>query len=59
MPTQIGNLIFYTVEEVAEKFKVSPATIYSYIKSGKLAAKQFGRRFQIPFSAIEKYWAEV
>ncbi len=55
MPTQIGNLTFYTVEELAEKFKISPATIYGYIRSGALSAKRFGKHFQIEQSHLEKF----
>ncbi|MBI4056892.1 MAG: helix-turn-helix domain-containing protein [Elusimicrobia bacterium] len=59
MSIAIGNLTFYTVEDLAKKFKVSPATIYEYIKSGKLQAKRFGRKYQISQVAIEKYLTEV
>ncbi len=55
MPTQVGESLFYTVEELAKKFKVSPATIYEYIKSGDLPARRFGRKYQIAENALEKF----
>lgn len=55
MPTQMGTLAFYTVEELAEKFKISPATIYGYIRSGTLPAKRFGKHFQIEQGHIEQF----
>ncbi|MBI4052158.1 MAG: helix-turn-helix domain-containing protein [Elusimicrobia bacterium] len=59
MPTEIGKLTFYTVEELSKKFKVSPVTVYEYIKSGKLPAKRFGRKYQISQDTVEKYLTEV
>lgn len=55
MPTEIGSLTFYTVEELATKFKISPATIYGYIHSGALPAKRFGKHFQIEQRHLEKF----
>ena len=55
MPTEIGTLVFYTVEELAAKFKISPHTIYEYIRSGALAAKRFGRQYQIEQGQLEKF----
>ena len=59
MPTEIGTLVFYTVEELAAKFKVSPHTIYEYIRSGKLLAKRFGRQYQISQQSIGKFLTEI
>lgn len=55
MPTELGSLIFYTVDELAEKFKVNPMTIYGYIRSGALPAKRFGKQYQIAQSQIEAF----
>ena len=59
MPTEIGSLVFYTVEELASKFKVSPHTIYEYIRSGRLPAKRFGRQYQISQHGIESFFNEM
>ena len=56
MPTKIGSLLFYTVEELAEKFKANPATIYGYIRSGTLSAKRFGKQYQIEQRQLEKFF---
>lgn len=33
---EVGGDRFYTVEELCQKFKISPVTVYSYIRTGKL-----------------------
>lgn len=38
---------FYLVEELAEKLRVSPMTIYRYIKAGKVNAYKIGKEFRI------------
>lgn len=55
MPTKIGTLVFFTVEELAKTFRVSPHTVYEYIRSGRLPAKRFGRQYQISQQAIERF----
>ena len=55
MPTEIGSITFYTVEELADKFKTSHATIYGYIRAGTLPAKRFGKQYQIAESHVTKF----
>ena len=40
-------LDFYLVDELAEKLRVNPMTIYRYIKAGKLVAYKIGKEFRI------------
>ena len=45
---------YLTVREVAEIFKVTQHTVYSWIKSGDLAAVQVGGTWRIPQSQFER-----
>ena len=38
----MANLTCFTVEEVARRLNKSRATVYGYIRSGKLAAEDYG-----------------
>ena len=41
--TEIQGITFYTVQEVALMLRITPQTVRSYIKEGKLQAKRVGR----------------
>lgn len=43
MPTTIEGIEFYKIPEVAEAFKVTPQTIRTWIKQGKLKSQRIGR----------------
>jgi putative molybdopterin biosynthesis protein len=45
----------YTVREVAEKLRVKSATVYSWIKKGKLAAIRVGRLLRITEEQIDSF----
>lgn len=53
---ELGNLKVYTVDELAQRLDVNPHTIYEYIKSGKLAAKRFGKQYRITQESLEAYF---
>ena len=44
----IEGIQFLTVLEVAQRLDVTPTTIRSYIKQGKLTGKRIGRNILIP-----------
>ena len=44
---------FLTVNETAERYKVSPRTIKRWIDSGELKARRIGRSIRIPVSSLE------
>jgi excisionase family DNA binding protein len=46
---------YFTVEEVAERLKVSHMTIYRWIKAGKLGAYKMGGEFRITERDIERF----
>ncbi|PLS82839.1 MAG: DNA-binding protein [Chloroflexi bacterium] len=46
---------YFTVAELAERFKVSRQAVYDWIKDGRLKAIKIGNRTRIPLSAIESF----
>lgn len=47
--------MYYTVEDIAEKLKLSTETIRRYIRSGDIEVYKFGREFRIDEKAFEKF----
>lgn len=46
---------FFTVEELAEKLKVSEQTIRLWIREGRLEAYKFGRAHRVPAEALQRF----
>ncbi|KKR98814.1 MAG: binding domain protein, excisionase family protein [Candidatus Uhrbacteria bacterium GW2011_GWF2_41_16] len=46
---------FYLVDELAEKLRVNPMTIYRYIKAGKIEAHKIGKEFRITKTEFERF----
>ncbi len=46
---------FYTVEELADKLKVSEQTIRLWIREGRLEAYKFGRAHRVPGPALQRF----
>lgn len=44
---------FYTVDEVADLFRVSKMTVYRMVHAGDIKAIQFGRAFRIPAPVVD------
>jgi excisionase family DNA binding protein len=53
--TELRDLDFMSVREVAERLKVSRMTVHRIIKSGELPAYQIGRLFRISKTDVETY----
>ena len=49
---------FFTVDEVAELFKVTRTTVYEWMRSGELAYVQVGSRRRVTRSAIDAFVKE-
>lgn len=43
MPTIIEGIKFYTIPEAAKALRVTPQTIRTYIKTGRLKSQRIGR----------------
>jgi len=55
---EIEGIKFYTTLEAAKLLKVTPETIRSYIKSGKLKAQRIGRSNLISQNQILRFLGE-
>ena len=49
---------FYTIEELAEKLKVTRQAIHNWIKQGRIESIKIGRSRRIPAAAVERLLAE-
>lgn len=55
MATVIEGIKFYTVPETAEALNVTPQTVRSYIKQGKLKGKRIGRPILITENNLKEF----
>jgi excisionase family DNA binding protein len=49
---------FYLVDELAEKLRVNPMTIYRYIAAGKLTAVKIGKEYRIDRKTFDDFIAK-
>ena len=52
---KIGDTTAYDVQEVAEAFNITTATVRTHIKEGKLKGARFGKRYYMTEQAIKDY----
>ncbi len=50
--TELSDVRFLTVAEVAGLMRVSKMTVYRMVHSGELPAVRFGRSYRVPESAV-------
>ncbi len=46
--------MYFTCEEIAKMFRVTPRTVYNWIRSGKLPAIKIGRDYRITGDSIKQ-----
>lgn len=46
---------YYTVQEIADRFRVTRQAIYNWIDEGRLRAVKVGRALRIPESAVADF----
>ena len=46
---------FYTLQEVADKLKVSYQTVYRWVHSGQLVGHKFGTEWRIKAEDLEEF----
>jgi excisionase family DNA binding protein len=46
---------YYTIEEVAEKLKVTRQAIHNWIRDGRIESLKLGRARRIPAAALERF----
>ena len=50
--SQLPDVRFLTVAEVADMMRVSKMTVYRMVHSGEMPAIRFGRSFRVPETAV-------
>jgi excisionase family DNA binding protein len=55
MSSNLNEVKFLTVAEVASLMRVSKMTVYRLVHSGELTAVQIGRSFRVPEQAVHEY----
>lgn len=53
MDSELADVRFLTVAEVAALMRVSKMTIYRMVHTGVLPAVKFGRSYRVPESAVQ------
>ena len=53
--SNLSEVKFLTVAEVAKVMRVSKMTVYRLVHSGELPAVQIGRSFRVPEQAVHEY----
>ena len=53
--SELGQMKFLTVAEVAALMRVSRMTVYRLVHSGELPAVRVGRSFRVPERAVHDY----
>jgi len=51
--------VYYTPEEIAQKFKVKKRTVYFWVRKGKLKAVKLGSLLRIPKSSMDEFIKSV
>jgi excisionase family DNA binding protein len=55
MPSELAEVRFLTVAEVAAIMRVSKMTVYRLVHGGELPAVRVGRSFRVPEGAVHDY----
>jgi excisionase family DNA binding protein len=55
MPSELAEVRFLTVAEVATIMRVSKMTVYRLVHAGELPAVRVGRSFRVPEEAVHEY----
>lgn len=58
MATIIEGIKFYTIPETAEALQVTPQTVRTYIKQGRLKAQRIGRPILITENNLKDFLKE-
>jgi len=55
MPSDLADVRFLTVAEVADVMRVSKMTVYRLVHGGELPAVRVGKSFRVPEQAVHDY----
>lgn len=59
MPTEIEGITFYTIPETAQALKVTPQTIRTWVKQGKIKSQRIGRPILITQSNLYDFLKSI
>lgn len=51
----MNDLTLYTIEEVADILKVTPRTLYTYIKNSELEAVKIGKYWRVKHASLQMF----
>jgi excisionase family DNA binding protein len=55
MATEIEGITFYTIPETASALKVTPQTVRSWIKKGRIKSQRIGRPILITENNLKEF----
>ena len=55
MATEIEGITFYTIPETASALKVTPQTVRSWIKQGRIKSQRIGRPILITENNLKEF----
>jgi excisionase family DNA binding protein len=56
MPVQIGDMMLYNVQDLAEMLETSESTIRRCLRDGTLTGKKMGRRWYVADDSLQEYF---
>lgn len=59
MPTVIEGLKLYTIQETAKALKVTPQTIRTWIKQGRIKGQRIGRPILITERSLKEFLSPI
>ncbi len=57
MPIKIGEIVLYDVIELSKKLNVTPITLRSYMKAGKLTGRKVGGKWFVSEESLKDYFS--
>lgn len=57
MPIKIGDIVLYDVLELSKKLDVTPITLRSYMKAGKLTGRKVGGKWYVSEESLKDYFS--
>lgn len=59
MPTKIGDLELYTVEDLAAALQMNKRNIRAMLHEGKLKARKMGKRWYVTADTLKEYFNQA
>lgn len=56
MPIELGNIRLFSVNEISQMLNVTPITLRTYIKNGKLTAQKVGVKWYVTEESLRDFF---